>query len=355
MDKSATARKTDLTAEDRSNVEEDPVLRNRSASNTTGVVIIGRNEGDRLQRCLESVCGTCARVVYVDSGSQDDSVATSRAMGVSVAELDMSMPFTAARARNEGFRRLLAEQPDLEFVFFVDGDCEVVAGWMDTAARFLDQHPDVAVVCGRRREKYPEKSLYNMLIDIEWDVPVGETKYCGGDAVMRVSALQQVNGYRADLICGEEPELCVRLRQAGWRIWHLGNEMTRHDAALYRFGQWWKRMIRGGYAFAQGALLHGAPPERHWVREYRRSWAWGLFIPVAIMALTLAFGWWALLLLTIYPLQVLRLFLKGKRSMRQNWWQAVSLVVCQFAEMFGQMKFELDRLRRAQSRIIEYK
>ena len=341
--------------EESTNVEEDLMPRGGSASRRTGVVVIGRNEGDRLKRCLETVCGEARRVVYVDSGSQDDSVVMSRAMGVSVVELDMTVPFTAARARNEGFQRLLAEQQNLDFVFFVDGDCEVVDGWMETAARFLDQHPDVAAVSGRRREKYPEKSLYNMLIDIEWDIQVGEAKFCGGDAVMRVGVLQQANGYRADLICGEESELCVRLRRAGWRIWRLGDEMTRHDAALLRFGQWWKRMVRGGYGFAQGAHLHGGPPERHFVIESRRIWVWGFFMPLLIIALALSFGWRELLLLVIYPMQVLRLFLLGQRSTRENWWRAVTLVLCKFPEMLGQIKFELDRLQRVQSRIIEYK
>jgi cellulose synthase/poly-beta-1,6-N-acetylglucosamine synthase-like glycosyltransferase len=194
-----------------------------------------------------------------------------------------------------------------------------------------------------------------MLIDIEWDVPVGEVKFCGGDAVMRVGVLEQANGYRPDLICGEEPELCLRLRQAGWRIWHLGDEMTKHDAALLRFSQWWKRMVRGGYGFAQGALLHGKLPERYCVIESRRIWVWGFLMPALIIALALLFGWWELLLLVIYPIQVLRLFLMGTRSTRENWWRAVTLVLCKFPELYGQMKFELDRLRRVQSRIIEYK
>jgi GT2 family glycosyltransferase len=354
-DKDAIAREKRIKTEEGRNIEGNLMPSDGSASRRTGVVVIGRNEGDRLKRCLETLCGGARSIVYVDSGSQDDSVATSRAMGVSVVELDMTVPFTAARARNEGFQRLVAELQDLDFVFFVDGDCEVVDNWIETAAQFLDMNPEVAVVCGRRREKYPEQSLYNMLIDIEWDVPVGEARFCGGDAVMRVSIFRQLNGYRADLICGEEPELCLRLRQAGWRIWHLGDEMTRHDAALLRFGQWWKRMVRGGYGYAQGAHLHGRLPERYCVSESRRIWAWGLFMPLLIIAFILRFGWWGLLLTGIYPTNVLRLFLIGKRSIRENWWRAVTLVLCKFPEVYGQMKFELDRFRRVQSRIIEYK
>jgi GT2 family glycosyltransferase len=322
----------------------------------TGVVAIGRNEGERLRRCLESLHPMSTRAVYVDSGSSDGSVALARTAGFLVVELDSGTPFTAARARNEGLAALLGAHPGLDYVFFVDGDCEVVPDWVETAVHFLEQNQDVAVAWGRRRERYPEKSIYNMLCDIEWSqVPPGETKACGGDAVMRIVAFQQVQGFRSDLICGEEPELCVRLRHAGWRIWRLNANMTLHDAAQYRFAQWWKRSLRGGYAYAQGAALHGAPPERHSVTESRRAWVWGLWIPLGTFALTVAFGPWWLLLLLLYPLQVLRLTLRGARSGRENWWRAATLVASKFPEMLGQTKYLADRLRRSQSRLIEYK
>ena len=327
-----------------------------SAHGAIGVVAIGRNEGARLIRCLESVRGESDRLVYVDSGSTDGSVERSKALTAAVVELDMQTPFTAARARNEGFRKLLELRPDLEYVFFVDGDCEVTAGWLDTARRFLDQRGDVAIVWGFRSERYPEKSIYNMLCDFEWwDIPTGETKICGGDALVRVSAFRQVNGYRADLICGEEPEMCVRLRQLGWHIWRLPDSMTVHDAAMYHFGQWWKRTLRGGYSFALGAALHGRPPERHCIRQFRSAWLWGLGFPLATAALAFLIGPWSLLLLIGYPLQTLRLAVRGRRSVRENWWRAGALVLGKFPEMLGQLKFHLDRFRQVQSRLIEYK
>jgi GT2 family glycosyltransferase len=321
-----------------------------------GVVIIGRNEGDRLKRCLETVSDYASRAVYVDSGSTDGSVAASEGLGFTAVDLDSRAPFTAARARNEGFNRLLQLQPSLDFVFFVDGDCEVSPGWLGFAGRFLTEHPDVAAVCGRRRERFPEKSIYNLLCDIEWAAQLpGEAKACGGDVLMRVSSFRTVDGYRAELICGEEPELCVRLRQAGWRIWCLDTDMTLHDAAMYRFGQWWKRMLRGGYGFAIGVSLHGAPPERHWVREYRSAWLWGLWIPLCICSLTLIIGAGALPLFLIYPLQVIRLALRGKRSARENWWLAAALVVCKFPEMLGELKYLIDRYANRRVQLIEYK
>lgn len=323
---------------------------------TLGVVAIGRNEGDRLKRCLESVRGTVGNIVYVDSGSTDDSIEFSRSIGVVVVELDMSKPFTAARARNAGFSRLLQLQPGLDYVFFVDGDCEVVGGWLHMAGRYLDANPECAIAWGFRRERAPESSVYNKLCDVEWlDYPSGETKFCGGDALIRVAAFRQVGGYRADLICGEEPEMCVRLRQAGWRIWRLQDVMTLHDAAIYRFSQWWKRSERAGYGYAQGAHLHGAPPELHYVAESRRAWAWGFCLPLLTVVATATVGKWGLLPLLAYPLQIVRIALLGKHSIRTNWLRAVGLTVSKFPEMQGQLKFLADRLRRVQSTLIEYK
>ena len=120
--------------------------------------------------------------------------------------------------------------------------------------------PEVAIVCGRRRERFPELSIYNRMADMEWNTPIGEAKYCGGDAMIRVESLRQVGGYNPALIAGEEPDLCVRLRQHEWIILRIDAEMTLHDIAMIRFGQWWKRCERGGFAFAEGVAMHGRPP-----------------------------------------------------------------------------------------------
>ena len=205
--------------------------------NKLGVVAIGRNEGERLRRCLSSVLPLVPATVYVDSGSTDGSNHMAVELGADVVDLDMTRPFTAARARNEGLRKLLLRHPDIAFVQFVDGDCEIVPGWLEAARDYLQDHPKHAVVCGRRRERHPDRSVYNRLCDEEWNTPVGDALSCGGDAMMRAPALQAVGGYRESMIAGEEPELCVRLRQAGWRIHRLDREMTLHDAAITHFSR----------------------------------------------------------------------------------------------------------------------
>jgi glycosyltransferase involved in cell wall biosynthesis len=258
---------------------------NQTTCSVVGVVVIGRNEGERLIRCLESVMPGTAIVVYVDSGSTDGSALSAQALGAKVVQLDLSLPFTAARARNLGWHTLRDLAPQVTYVQFVDGDCQVVSDWIQKARDFLDSTPRAIAACGRRRERFPDHSIYNRLCDIEWDTPVGLAQYFGGDVLLRLDALAQVGGYKEDLIAGEEPELCVRLRAKGGQIWRVDAEMTLHDAAMTRFSQWWKRTMRGGHAFAEGASLHGAAPVRHWVREARSAMFWGLGLPMALLML----------------------------------------------------------------------
>ena len=314
-----------------------------------GAVVIGRNEGARLVSCLASLQGQVDRLVYVDSGSTDGSVAAARAHGAEVVDLDMSAPFTAARARNAGLSRLRDRAPGIGLVQFLDGDCDLVAGWIETARHALLAEPDLAVVCGRRREKFPEASLWNRVIDREWDTPTGEAEACGGDALMRIEALEAVGGYRGDLIAGEEPEMCYRMRRTGWRIRRIDAEMTRHDAAMTRFGQWWKRARRAGHSYAELAALHGRGPERLRVAEARRAVLWGAVLPALTVLAALVLSPWALLLLLAYPAQVLRLILRGTPPI-----EAVLLTVGKFPEALGWLDFRMRPLsgRRA---LIEYK
>jgi GT2 family glycosyltransferase len=314
-----------------------------------GAVVIGRNEGARLESCLASL-GDVSRVVYVDSGSTDGSVEMAQARGVEVVSLDMNMPFTAARARNAGLTRL-REGKAPEFVQFVDGDCELRAGWLAAAQAFLDSHPDVAVVAGRRRERFPEATIYNAQCDREWDTLVGEALACGGDALMRMSVLDEVGGYDPTLIAGEEPEMCQRMRLKGWKIWRLDHEMTWHDAAMTRFSQFWKRARRAGHAYAEGAHLHGE--HGHYVAQTRRALLWGAVLPVLIVILGLVWlPFFAVVL--IYPLQVLRLAKRGGFS-RAAFEEAGLLTLSKFAEARGVIEFHLRRLLGRRSGLIEYK
>lgn len=329
----------------------------RLAEPVIDAVVIGRNEGARLLDCLESLQAAGIRhLVYVDSGSRDDSVAAARAAGAEVVELDMSRPFTAARARNAGLAQVAQGERAPDHVHFIDGDCLLVPGWLDMAADFLARNPSVVVVCGRRRERFPEASIYNRLCDLEWNTPVGQAQACGGDALFRLQPLLAAGGYRDSLIAGEEPELCLRLRRAGGQVWRLDHDMTLHDAAMTRFSQWWRRSRRAGHAYAEGAALHGRGPERHWVAETRRALGWGLLLPLAIvLSLLFVSAPLALLLALVYPAQMLRLAARDGLSRKLSWQRAFFLLVGKFAEAQGVLAYWKNRLTGRRGTLIEYK
>jgi GT2 family glycosyltransferase len=326
-------------------------------SSEIGIVAIGRNEGDRLVACLQSAIAQSTQVVYVDSGSTDRSLESARSLGVEVIELDLNIPFTAARARNTGLARLLERYPDLEYVQFVDGDCELVAGWCDLAREVLRDEPKVAVVCGRRREQFPQASVFNLLCDLEWNTPVGEALACGGDAMMRIKAIQEVTGYNPTLIAGEEPELCLRMRQAGWRILRIDQDMTWHDAQMTKFSQWWQRAVRGGHAYAEVSWMHRQAPERFWMRESLRIWVWGLAIPLLSLVFLPFTHFWSVLLFLLYPLLMVKIYRQScdRTGHQSACYYAFFCAIIKFPELQGQLHFHLNRLKGDRSVLIEYK
>jgi GT2 family glycosyltransferase len=326
---------------------------------TIGVVVIGRNEGERLRRCFRSLAGRCAMTVYVDSGSTDGSPDLARSLGVEVVELDGDRPFSAARARNAGFDRLLEVHPEVEFVQFVDGDCELTTGWLEAAAYALGARPQAAVAFGRLRERHPEASVYNQLCDLEWNAaPIGEVKSCGGIALLRVGAFRQVGGFDPGVLAAEDDELCLRLRRAGWVVVRIAAEMGWHDAAMTRFGQWWRRAVRCGSAWAQGAALHGHGPERHFVLEQRKAWLTGGVLPALILLLAWPTGGWSLLAGLYYPLTAARVARHTRRRgvpWRSALLYGAAVTLAKFPQCVGVCRYALHRLHSQPLRLIEYK
>lgn len=319
-----------------------------------GVIVIGRNEGERLLKCFSSLEQQADRVVYVDSGSTDGSPEAAEKTGHLVVRLDRTLPFTAARARNEGSLAARRRWPSLRYIQFLDGDCELVPGWLEIAYGFMESHPNVAAVCGRRREKSPGQSIYNKLCDLEWATPVGDAIACGGDSFVRVPALEMSGGFRAELIAGEEPEMCLRLRERGWTIWRLDAEMTAHDAAMKHFRQWWIRAMRGGYGYAQVTCLHRDSRFALWRREVRSAIIWTAGLPL-LLALGFSIDPIFFALLAIYPIQISRMAIKRNMLDPLSWASSYFIMLAQFAAFIGIFKFIWNKVLHRGPQIIEYK
>jgi GT2 family glycosyltransferase len=323
-------------------------------TSSVGAVVIGRNEGARLRRCLTSLAGQCDRIIYVDSGSTDDSVAFARGIGAVVVDLDTSVPFTAARARNEGFAALQSGGLT-DYVQFVDGDCGVDPGWIAAARDTLDTHGDMGIVTGWRTETDPHRNVYHEMCEVEWHRPPGDIRSCGGDMLVRSDAFLQIGGFSPRIIASEDEEFCLRILALGLRVHRLPRIMTLHDADMTRFGQWWKRTVRSGHGFAEVGGMHPG----HFLAERRRVWFYGGVLPVA-MGVGLILGQWPLILgvVLLYVVNWLRTWHglhRNGQPLAQSAHHAAYLTLSKIANMQGMLTYYLRRLRGADMHIIEYK
>ena len=233
------------------------------------IVVIGRNEGVRLARCLDSVAamyrnGFETETIYVDSGSTDGSPALAKAAGAQVIVLHSIRP-TAAQGRNAGWRAASGS-----IVLFLDGDTLLDPHFVADSLEAFDD-ASVAVVWGHRRETFATRSLYNRVLDLDWIYPPGYTEFCGGDALFRRVALETTGGFDETLIAGEEPELCCRITGSGLCILHVDRAMTGHDLGITRFSQYWRRATRAGHAFAEVSARFVHTDSPFWLAESRRN------------------------------------------------------------------------------------
>lgn len=313
-----------------------------------GFVVIGRNEGERLLHSLRSVLQASKRVVYADSRSTDGSVELARGLGVETVMAEGN-PMTAARGRNAGYAALRKAHPECELIQFLDGDCILSPDWVDTARDFLVKHSRAAAACGRRIEAYPNASFYNRVIDDEWDTPVGFTQSCGGDALVRIAAFEEVGGFNPDLIAGEEPDFCARLREAGWEIWRLDAPMTRHDAAIHSLSQWMRRADRSGFGYAQVWGASRSRKERLYAREIRSALGWGAVLPLVTFMCAIAARepWVVLALPAAYALQIARI--AARQGIRSSYaWKYASLVMtAKLGEAKGVLRYFLSPRTKA--------
>ncbi len=325
------------------------------------VVVIGRNEGERLARCLDSVNAMDypadrLELIYVDSDSTDDSVVLAKRKGATVLEVKPERP-AAAVGRNAGWRAT-----DAEFVFFLDGDTIVDPSFLATALPEFE-NDSVAVVFGHRREIDVEGSVYNRALDLDWVFPLGEFDFCGGDAVMRRAVLAEVGGYDDTLIAGEEPDLCGRMRALGHVVLHIDAPMTGHDMDMHHFSQYWKRAVRSGHAYAEISERFADSDDRFWSADAAKNYVHaGLLVGTPILgtlASLLTRRWWPIVGVTAFwTALIVRTVGRGK-------WKTPDLhsrIVYAFHShlqkiplAWGQLTYAKDRWKGERRGLIEYK
>ncbi len=322
-------------------------------------VVIGRNEGERLIESLQSVQAAGLPLVYVDSGSTDGSADTAVAHGYKSLRLDPVRPFSAARGRNEGLDDAMRMQPGTRYIMFLDGDCTLEPDFPSVAAKILDDDGTCAIVTGHLAEQYPDRSIYNRLCAIEWQSPAGRIDHLnalGGIMVGRVSAFQEVGGFNEKAIAGEEADLAVRLRLAGYSIIKADAAMATHDARIFTFGQWWIRAVRGGFAFTHRYIEHRRKGLSDGRREVFSALFWGLALPlIVLVTLWPSRGLSAVLLggYAVLGFRIYRHYSRQGLSRSDALLSARFVLYAKFAHVVGIVRYALNGPNRV--RIIEYR
>lgn len=317
-----------------------------------GIVIIGRNEGERLARSLEAVRSAGFPIVYVDSRSSDGSVAVATELGIPVRVLDDDRPMNAARARNEGFAWLLEHHPGLRLVQFVDGDTALAPGWLETARCKLHADSQLGVVAGHLAERQAGRSVFHLLAALEWRRTPGPVEATGGIFMARATVFSEAGGFDGNVPAGEEADLCMRIRGRGFGVQHLAVQMGTHDMGNLGFRSWWLRNVRTGHAYAQGAR------SARYRREERSALAWGLGLPIAALGAAWPTHGWSLLLLLALPLQMARVaWLARSRgwTVREACWYGVFTVLAKFPEATGVLRFARERMRGDAPTLVRYR
>ena len=324
---------------------------------SVSVVVIGRNEGERLTRCLQSVRAADypperLELIYVDSDSTDDSCSVAAQFGAKVIRIKPDRPCAAA-ARNAGLRTV-----NHELVHFLDGDTILDPAWLRKAVRTIADRT-VACVFGRCEEVAPEATVYNFWAHHDWYVPPGPAESSGGTALFKREALEWARGFDESLMAGEEPDLCYRIRSGrGLMVLSLNEPMARHDLNMKRFAQYWKRCMRTGHAYAEVGGRH--PGMRRWRTARWRNLLYAGGFPAVVVLSILLRSWWPVALASVWiAAAITRNAVRSRKqvgSIRGALLYSSHHYLCKVPAALGQCSYWVrSALHRSPQPLIEYR
>lgn len=213
-------------------------------------VIVNYNGGAILADCARSILAEGvppARVIIVDNGSRDESVA-----GI---ERDILGAKIIRNACNAGFARAVNQglaQASGDFVLLLNNDAQLQPGALAAFAAAFDRIPSLVIAGGQLR--YPDGRLQNAIAPLpsltaeflpravlKWifprrfqgkaatNVPIAVESVIGACLAVRRSVLPQLGLMDEDYFFFlEETEWCQRARCLGFEVWHLPEARALH-------------------------------------------------------------------------------------------------------------------------------
>lgn len=264
------------------------VLPTESDSADLAIIIVSTNEGKWLKHCLPTVFaragGASLDVVVVDNDSTD---CTREFVEGEFPQVRL------VRSRNRGFahgNNRGLETTTARYVLFLNPDTEIVQGTFGGIIAELDRRPDVGLVGVRqltpdgelfptiRRFPSATRALGDALRSERWPVQPSwsgervldrsayereqECDWTSGSFMLARREALQSAGFLDErfFIYSEEPDLCLRIKRAGWKVLHVPSMAIIHHACK---GGIRPRMIAQDlYARRQYADKHFSGPRR---------------------------------------------------------------------------------------------
>ena len=166
------------------------------------VIVIGKNEGERLEACLTSAQRALRmlsyELIYVDSHSTDDSLAIARAHGARCF-LPEETDTTAGLGRYIG-----TQAAHGEYLLFLDGDMQLQQGFVERAMlRVAAGGCDG--VCGIRTDHYMKDGKVVSVCENYFGCTQERVApEFGGAIFLTAQALERCGGWATDTVACEE-------------------------------------------------------------------------------------------------------------------------------------------------------
>jgi N-acetylglucosaminyl-diphospho-decaprenol L-rhamnosyltransferase len=199
------------------------------------VIIVNYNTADFLRRCLNSLGSQGdirVRAIVVDNASNDDSQDIVKSEFPQVKLITNKQNLGFARANNQALRSCKSK-----YVYFLNPDTEVQQGALGAILGFMDSHPNVGLAGTRIinpdgspqpsvETRYPgqkraRQELRGLDTGIAWVL--------GASMIARRALLEDLGGFDERFhLYGEEQDLCLRARKAGWTIGYIPDAVVVH-------------------------------------------------------------------------------------------------------------------------------
>lgn len=215
-------------------------------------IVIGRNEGWKLTKCLQSIFNTIHyndlnqyEILYVDSKSTDDSIKRV-ANFPKVKIFSITGNYNSAIARNIG-----AKESKGDALFFIDGDMEIQEDFLPFvySKNVGLMYDFVTGQCIDYSYNYSGKLLFKETYN-KLDFIDEQKSTVGGLFLIKRDLWFYVGGMKNKMQKSQDIDLAFRLAKQGFYLMKKNNLLAiHHTVAYYDKQRMWKMLLKGNHFF----------------------------------------------------------------------------------------------------------